>query len=159
MLEIIKNKIITIDRIPGILTNSFREKHKIVFTNGCFDIIHRGHIHYLSLASQKGDILIIGLNSDDSVRKLKGAKRPVKDQQTRAIILASMQFVHYVIMFEEDTPLNLIKAVRPDILIKGGDYRIEDIVGYNEVKLYGGIVETIPFLEGYSSTDIINKLQ
>ena len=159
MFESIQNKIISFDRVSVILNESFRASHKIAFTNGCFDILHRGHIHYLSLSRRKADILVIGLNSDDSVRRLKGIGRPVKDQQTRAEILASMEFVSLVIIFEEDTPLELIKIVRPDLLIKGGDYRVEDIVGYKEVISYGGKVETIPFLEGYSTTDIIKRMQ
>ncbi len=131
---------------------------KIVFTNGCFDIIHRGHIEYLMEAANLGDILIIGLNSDASVKKLKGAERPIQDQETRAKILSSLFFVTYVVIFEEETPLHLIGEIQPDVLVKGGDYKIENIVGYNIVKAKGGEVLTIPFLEGYSTTGIINKM-
>lgn len=154
----IKDKIISAGQVPGILNEALRASKKIAFTNGCFDIIHRGHIHYLSKAREKADILVVGLNSDASVKRLKGANRPVKDEMTRAEVLASMQFIDYVILFGEDTPLKLITLVRPDILIKGGDYTIDDIVGYEEVMAYGGRVETIPFLEGYSSSDLIKKL-
>lgn len=131
---------------------------KIVFTNGCFDILHRGHVEYLMQASDLGDILVIGLNSDLSVKRLKGATRPVQDEQTRALILSSLQFVSIVAIFEEDTPLELIKKVQPDFLVKGGDYKkLEEIVGYDIVKAKGGEVLTIPFVEGFSTTNIINK--
>ena len=159
MLDIILNKIIPIDQVSEILNSDFRKKNKIAFTNGVFDILHRGHIHYLSLAREKADALLVGLNSDNSVRRLKGPDRPVKNQQTRAEILAAMLFIDYVVIFEEDTPINLIKTVRPDFLIKGGDYKIEEIVGFTEVKSYGGVVETIPFLEGNSSSALINRIK
>jgi rfaE bifunctional protein nucleotidyltransferase chain/domain len=134
----------------------FKDK-KIVFTNGCFDIIHRGHIEYLSKAADLGDILVIGLNTDSSVKKLKGENRPVQDQYSRALILASLAFVHLVVFFDEDTPYNLIKLVQPDILVKGGDYKIEEIVGYDIVKKRNGKVVTIDFVEGFSTTNILNK--
>lgn len=131
---------------------------KIVFTNGCFDILHRGHIEYLMQASDLGDILVIGLNSDFSVKRLKGPSRPVQDEHTRALILSSLQFVNMVAIFEEDTPLELIKVVQPDFLVKGGDYKnIEEIVGYDIVKAKGGKVLTIPFVDGFSTTNILNK--
>jgi D-glycero-beta-D-manno-heptose 1-phosphate adenylyltransferase len=131
---------------------------KIVFTNGCFDILHLGHIDYLSKAADYGDILIIGLNTDHSVRGLKGAGRPLNNEQARAQILASLFFVSAVIFFDEPTPYELIKKVQPDILVKGSDYRAEDIVGYDIVKAKGGEVVTIDFLEGYSTTGIIKRL-
>lgn len=132
--------------------------HKIVFTNGCFDILHLGHITYLEQAKTKGDILIVGLNSDASVKRLKGDKRPIKDEQSRASILAALSSVDLVIIFEEDTPIDLISVIAPDVLVKGGDYKKEDIVGADFVESYNGRVEIIPFLEGHSSTDLINKL-
>ncbi len=131
---------------------------KIVFTNGCFDIIHRGHIEYLMKAYELGDLLFIGLNSDSSVRKLKGEGRPVQDQEARARILASMFFVDYIVIFDEETPYNLIKIVQPDILVKGGDYEIKAIVGNDIVTKKGGRVLTIPFVQGYSTSSIINKM-
>ena len=131
---------------------------KIVFTNGCFDIIHRGHADYLSKAADLGNVLILGLNSDASVKKLKGQDRPVQDEQTRALILASMFYTSYIFIFEEDTPYELIKIVQPDVLVKGGDYQIEKIVGYDIVKAKGGEVLTIPFVEGHSTTSILSKL-
>ncbi len=131
---------------------------KIVFTNGCFDIIHRGHVEYLSEAANLGDILIIGLNSDSSVKKLKGPERPVQDQETRAKILSSMFFVSFVVIFDEETPQRLISEVKPDVLVKGGDYKIENIVGYDIVKAKGGEILTIPFVDGHSTTSILQKL-
>jgi rfaE bifunctional protein nucleotidyltransferase chain/domain len=131
---------------------------KIVFTNGCFDILHPGHIVYLSKAADNGDVLIIGLNTDASVRKLKGEGRPVMDQDSRALLLASLCFVSAVVLFEEDNPQRLIQVVLPDVLVKGSDYRPEEIVGYDIVKARGGEVITIDFVEGYSSSSIHKKI-
>ncbi|MDX9798942.1 MAG: D-glycero-beta-D-manno-heptose 1-phosphate adenylyltransferase, partial [Bacteroidales bacterium] len=132
---------------------------KIVFTNGCFDIIHRGHVDYLSKAKDLGDILIIGLNTDQSVRNIKGNTRPIQDENSRAIILASMQFVDAIVFFSEPTPYTLIKEIQPDILVKGADYKKEDIVGYDIVSQRGGKVETIEFIEGYSTSNIERKIK
>ncbi len=134
-------------------------KEKTVFTNGCFDLIHLGHIDYLSKAANFGDLLIIGLNTDASVRKLKGKHRPIKDEQSRAMILASLFFVDFVILFDEETPYELIKSIQPNILIKGSDYNIEDIVGYDVVKKGGGEVVTLDFLDGYSTSLIEKKIK
>lgn len=143
--------------ISGLLSYwKFKDK-KVVFTNGCFDIIHRGHIEYLSKARALGDILVVGLNTDSSARKLKGENRPVQDEMSRALILASFTFVDLVVMFSEETPYNLIKEIIPDILVKGGDYEIKDIVGNDIVTRNGGEVKTIPFLHGYSTTNILKK--
>lgn len=133
-------------------------QRKIVFTNGCFDVLHFGHVHYLQQAKKLGDILVIGLNSDDSVRRLKGETRPINGEKERAFVLAALSFVDYVVVFEEDTPKELIEVVKPDVLVKGGDYHIENIVGADFVLQNGGSVTTIPFVEGYSSTQIIEKL-
>lgn len=135
------------------------EGRKVVFTNGVFDLIHIGHITYLSKAAELGDKLIIGLNSDTSVKRIKGESRPVNGQDSRAALLASFFFVDAVVVFEEDTPLNLITTLIPDVLIKGADYAIENIVGAKEVIANGGEVKTITFVEGYSSTSIIKKIQ
>jgi D-glycero-beta-D-manno-heptose 1-phosphate adenylyltransferase len=132
---------------------------KVVFTNGCFDIIHRGHVEYLAKAASLGDILIIGLNTDASVRKLKGPGRPINDEMARALVLAAMSFVDHVILFDEDTPYNLIKAVQPDVLVKGSDYKPENIVGYDIVKNKGGEIVTIDFVAGYSTTSTIEKME
>lgn len=131
----------------------------VVFTNGCFDIIHLGHLDYLSKAADLGNLLIVGLNNDESVTRLKGPERPVNNQLARATMLASLFFVDAVILFGEDTPYNLIKTVKPDILVKGSDYNIEDIVGYDVVQSYNGKVVTIDFLEGYSTSGIIGRLK
>ncbi|MBS1531276.1 MAG: D-glycero-beta-D-manno-heptose 1-phosphate adenylyltransferase [Bacteroidetes bacterium] len=136
-----------------------REGKKVVFTNGVFDLLHIGHITYLAKASELGDKLIIGLNSDSSVKRIKGADRPVNDQNSRAALLAALFFVDGIVLFEEDTPLELITALLPDILVKGADYAIENIVGAKEVIANGGEVKTIDFVEGYSSTSIINKIR
>ena len=157
-LEIVKSKIINKDKLSTLLAFwKFKDK-KVVFTNGCFDIIHRGHIEYLAKAASYGDILIIGLNTDDSVKRLKGENRPLQDEYSRAIILASLSFVNNVILFDEDTPYDLIKFVKPDILIKGSDYKPVDIVGYDIVKENGGEIITIDFVDGYSTTNIINRI-
>jgi D-glycero-beta-D-manno-heptose 1-phosphate adenylyltransferase len=131
---------------------------KVVFTNGCFDILHLGHIDYLTKAADLGDRLIIGVNTDLSVSRLKGSTRPVIDQHTRAMKLAAMAFVDAVILFGEETPLELITQLKPDVLAKGGDYTLETIVGATEVRANGGVVHIIPFLDGNSTTAIINKI-
>ena len=132
---------------------------KIVFTNGCFDILHRGHIEYLAKAAALGTRLIVGLNTDASVRRLKGDARPVNDEDARALALASLVFVDEVILFDTDTPRELIEFVQPDVLVKGGDYRPEDIVGHDVVEARGGEVVTIPLVEGYSTTSIIERMK
>lgn len=159
-LEIIRKKIFNYsdnDFSRQLAIWKFQGK-KIVFTNGCFDILHLGHIDYLAAASELGDLLIIGLNTDQSVSKIKGNNRPIQDEISRAFILASLGFVDAVVFFGEDTPYNLIKTIQPDILVKGADYKPEDIVGYDIVKNKGGEIDTIEFLEGYSTTAIEKKI-
>ena len=134
------------------------ERKKIVFTNGCFDLLHVGHIRYLSQAKKLGDFLIIGLNSDRSVKKLKGKGRPINSFEDRATLLSALNSVDLVIKFKEQTPENLIKDIVPDVLVKGGDYNIEDIVGYQIVIQNGGQVKTLSFYDGYSSTNYIDKI-
>ncbi|MCK9320549.1 MAG: D-glycero-beta-D-manno-heptose 1-phosphate adenylyltransferase [Bacteroidales bacterium] len=158
-LDKIQNKIISFDNIQKQVLKWREENKKIVFTNGCFDIIHRGHVDYLSKAKDLGDILIIGLNTDQSVRNIKGNTRPIQDENSRAIILASMQFVDAIVFFSEPTPYTLIKEIQPDILVKGADYKKEDIVGYDIVSQRGGKVETIEFIEGYSTSNIERKIK
>lgn len=131
---------------------------RIVFTNGCFDILHPGHIDYLEKAKKLGDRLVIGLNTDASVQRLKGLSRPIQDEDARARILAALEFVDGVCHFEEDTPYELIKLLEPDILVKGADYQAEEIVGYDLLMARGGEVKTIEFLEGYSTSAIISKI-
>lgn len=132
---------------------------KVVFTNGVFDLLHIGHITYLSKAAELGDKLVIGLNTDSSVKRLKGEDRPVNDQNSRAALLAALFFVDAVVLFDEDTPLNVISTLLPDILVKGADYTVDNIVGAKEVLANGGEVQTISFVEGYSSTSIIQKIR
>jgi D-glycero-beta-D-manno-heptose 1-phosphate adenylyltransferase len=132
---------------------------KIVFTNGCFDIIHLGHVDYLEKARNLGDRLVLGLNTDASVSKFKGPERPLQDQNSRARVIASFQFIDMVVFFNEDTPLNLISALLPDVLVKGSDYLAENIVGADVVKKSGGVVKTIDFIPGYSTTRIVEKIK
>jgi len=152
MQFLLKDNIEIINRIKA-------ERKKIVFTNGCFDLLHVGHIRYLAQAKRLGDFLIIGLNSDSSVKELKGEDRPINSFEDRATLLSAIESVDLVIMFEEQTPENLIKDIVPDILVKGGDYNIEDIVGYQIVIQNGGQVKTLSFYDGYSSTNYINKIK
>lgn len=159
-LEVIQNKIFTdTAKIKHILAIWRFKDYKIVFTNGCFDLLHLGHIDYLAKAAAKGDKLIVGLNTDSSVTRLKGPGRPITDQHSRAMILASLSFVSMVVFFDEETPYKLITKVQPDILIKGADYNPIDIVGYNVVMAKGGKVETIEFLPGYSTSAIEAKIR
>ncbi len=158
-LQFVKNKIITVDDIKYKKSLWKFKEQKIVFTNGCFDIIHRGHIEYLAKASSYGNILVVGLNSDKSIKKIKGVNRPIIDENSRILTLASLQFVNYIILFNEETPINLIEAIKPDILIKGSDYKKEKIVGYDIIKNSGGEIITINFIEGYSTTSIIDKIK
>lgn len=142
------------------IRQSLRKKRKVVvFTNGCFDIIHRGHVEYLAAAKKLGDILIIGLNSDRSVRKLKGPNRPVVKMPDRAIILSHLDMVDYVVEFGTKTPKALISKLLPDILVKGGDYNPDNIVGAKEVRDAGGRVLTIPLVKGRSTTSLISKIR
>jgi rfaE bifunctional protein nucleotidyltransferase chain/domain len=158
-LDYVKSKIIDPDHLESYLTYWKLKNQRIVFTNGCFDILHRGHVEYLAQAANYGNILVVGLNTDQSVRKIKGENRPVQDEIARATILASLQFVTAVVLFDEDTPYELIKKIQPDVLIKGSDYNVEDIVGHDIVMAKGGEVATIDFIEGYSTTSIIEKLK
>jgi rfaE bifunctional protein nucleotidyltransferase chain/domain len=133
--------------------------NKVVFTNGCFDLIHLGHVDYLEKARNLGDKLVIGLNSDNSVSRFKGPERPLQDQNSRARVLAAMQFIDLVVFFDEDTPLDLISELVPNVLVKGSDYLAENIVGADVVKNNGGVVKTIDFVPGYSTTRIVEKIK
>lgn len=158
ILSVIKSKIITDkEQIASYLEFLKSRNQPIVFTNGCFDIVHRGHIEYLAKAADLGSALIIGLNSDDSVRRLKGENRPVVDEYSRAMLLAALSFVNKVVLFGEDTPYELIKFVQPDVLVKGSDYKAEDIVGYDIVTAKGGKIETLDFIKGFSTSSILEK--
>lgn len=144
--------------LTKILAGLRAGRKKIVFTNGCFDIIHPGHVVYLAAAKKLGDILVVGLNSDSSVKKIKGSGRPINDERSRAIVLSALEPIDYICIFSESTPYNLIGRLRPDVLVKGGDWKASCIVGSDIVKSYGGRVRTIPFVKGFSTTSVIEKL-
>lgn len=158
-LTAIENKIVrnSADMVATLNMWRFKEE-RIVFTNGCFDVVHRGHVEYLAKSAEFGTKLIIGLNTDASVRRLKGENRPINDEYARALLLASFVFVNKVILFDEDTPLELIRVVQPDVLVKGSDYKPENIVGYDVVKAKGGEIATIDFVPGFSTTSILQKV-
>ena len=157
-LTTIKNKLLSREALETKLAEWRSAGETIVFTNGCFDILHRGHVEYLAQAADLGDKLIIGLNTDASVKRLKGESRPVNDEKSRALLLSALQFVDAVVFFDEDTPYELIKQVQPDILVKGNDYKPEEIVGYDIVTAKSGKVLTINLVEGFSTTNIIKRL-
>jgi rfaE bifunctional protein nucleotidyltransferase chain/domain len=158
-LEVTNNKILDIKVLGNRLAMWRLFNNKVVFTNGCFDILHRGHIEYLSQARDKGEILVIGLNSDASVKRIKGEGRPVQDETSRALVLASLRIVDAVVLFDEDTPYELIKIVKPDVLVKGADYTEDTIVGADIVKASGGEVVVIPIVEGYSTSRILKVIK
>jgi D-glycero-beta-D-manno-heptose 1-phosphate adenylyltransferase len=155
----IHDKIKSFDEIKESVKEWKSNSYKIVFTNGCFDLLHYGHIHYLSEARDLGDKLIVGLNSAASVRRLKGINRPINDELTRQHLLAALAFVDAVVVFEDDTPYDLIKLIEPDILVKGGDWQPSQIVGSDIVLAKGGEVRSLPFVEGYSTTNIEKKVR
>jgi rfaE bifunctional protein nucleotidyltransferase chain/domain len=157
--EQLKSKIVSKEAALQILNLQKAAGKKIVFTNGCFDIIHPGHVDYLSQARDLGDLLVLGLNTDNSVKRLnKAPNRPINNEQARAAVLAAMGCIDQIVLFDEETPYELIKFLQPDILVKGDDYKVETIVGYDIVMARGGKVVTIPFLEGYSTTKLIQKI-
>lgn len=156
--DIIQTKIQPLDQALKTLRQWTVLDKKIAFTNGCFDIIHQGHIFSLSQAAKEADYLVVGLNSDTSTKRLKGENRPINDQQSRAMVLAALLMVDLVIIFDEDTPLDLINAVKPDVLVKGGDYTLEQIVGAKEVMANGGRVVINPIIQGFSTTGLIEKI-
>lgn len=158
-LNKINSKIFSLDDLKNQVNSWKQAGEEIVFTNGCFDIIHRGHIEVLAQTADLGERLIVGLNSDSSTRKLKGKDRPIIDEQARAVLLATLTFVDAVVLFSEETPINLISILLPDVLAKGGDYEIETIVGHEIVQNNGGKVILVPFVDGFSSTAIIDKIK
>lgn len=144
--------------LPALLNRYARPRSvRLVFSNGCFDILHRGHVEYLHAARQLGDALVVAINTDDSVRRLKGSARPINSEMDRAIVLASLSFIDAVTLFEEDTPRELLSVLLPDVLVKGGDYQPHQVVGRDEVEAAGGRVEIIPLVPGKSTTGIIEK--
>lgn len=150
--------VVELPELVSIVEKLKQEGKRIVFTNGCFDIIHLGHVTYLKKAREYGDILIVGLNSDESVKDIKGDKRPVVPQEERAEVLSSIRYVDFVVIFPEPDPYNTIEAIKPDVLVKGGDWDIENIIGRDIVESRGGTVCNIPYIEGSSSTNIINVI-
>jgi D-beta-D-heptose 7-phosphate kinase/D-beta-D-heptose 1-phosphate adenosyltransferase len=151
-------KVVDVDLLCDKLAADRRSGKTIVFTNGCFDILHAGHVRFLTEARKLGDVLVLGLNSDDSVRRLKGPARPLNTERDRALVLAALASIDYVVPFADDTPLALIERVVPDVLVKGGDYRAEDVVGADVVTRAQGIVKVLPFLEGRSTTSLIERI-
>lgn len=147
------------DALKRVLARHRGGKRKIVFTNGVFDILHRGHVTYLNQARKLGSLLIVALNEDESVKKLKGPTRPLNRLSDRMLTLAGLECVDYVTYFEEETPLEIINLLRPNVLVKGGDYKISQIVGAEEVISRGGLVKSLPFIDGYSTTQIIQKMK
>jgi rfaE bifunctional protein nucleotidyltransferase chain/domain len=158
-LKKIKSKILSQEELLKKLATWQKEDKKIVWTNGCFDLLHLGHIDYLSKAKDQGDVLVVGVNTDESVRRIKKPGRPITDEKSRSAIMASLQFVDAVVLFNEDTPYEMIKLIQPDVLVKGSDYKAEEIVGYDIVTAKGGKVVTIDFLPGYSTTAIEEKIR
>ena len=158
-MEKSERKIVTLSEASAQVREWQRAGQLVVFTNGCFDLIHMGHVDYLEKARLLGDRLVIGLNTDDSVSRFKGPERPLQDQQSRARVLAAMQFIDLVVFFDDDTPLNLISELLPNILVKGSDYLADNIVGADVVKKNGGVVRTIDFVPGYSTTRIVEKIK
>jgi len=154
----LRTKVKSLNAILKIIPTLRRRNKKIVFTNGCFDLMHLGHAKYLEEARQKGDVLIVAVNSDSSVKKIKGDKRPILGQEHRMSMVAALESVDYVVVFNEDTPLNLIKKIKPDILVKGADWREKDIVGASFVKSHAGKVLTVRLVKGLSTTNIIEKI-
>ena len=157
-LDIIKRKVVDLNQLQHLIYRWRFLSKKIVFTNGCFDILHLGHIDYLAKASDLGDILVLGVNSDASTRGLKGPNRPINNEEQRSVLLASLHFMDAIIIFDDPTPIELIKIVRPDVLVKGSDYNLSNIVGADVVQSYNGQVKTIDFLPGYSTTLIEEKI-
>jgi D-glycero-beta-D-manno-heptose 1-phosphate adenylyltransferase len=155
----IKDKILRWPEARKIVQQWQKQGMKVVFSNGCFDLVHRGHVEYLANARAKGDRLVLGLNTDASVRRIKGDLRPVVDEQSRSFLMAAFEFVDIVILFDEDTPYELIKSLQPDVLVKGDDYKATEIVGHDVVKNRGGEVITIPLVEGFSTTKLIEKIK
>ena len=152
-------KVLTRDELVRERASLRKSKKRVVFTNGCFDLLHRGHVEYLAKAKALGDVLVIGLNSDASVQRLKGNHRPITGQDDRAVILAALESVDYVCVFEEDTPYELIRSIIPDVLVKGGDWPLDSVVGKDIVEAAGGVVKSIDFVPDRSTTGIIEKIK
>lgn len=157
-MRLLENKIQDLSKLKKVISYLKARRKKIVFTNGCFDLLHWGHVRYLQDARKEGDILVVGVNSDSSVKRIKGKMRPVVNEKDRLRIVASLESVDYAVLFKEDTPLKIIKLIKPDVLVKGADWNKNNIVGRDIVSSYGGSVSTIKFIKGHSSSDLINKI-
>ena len=155
----LQTKILSFSALEGQLEKWRNTNQKIVFTNGCFDLLHFGHVDYLAKARDLGDRLVVGLNTDGSITRIKGAARPINNEESRAAILAGMAYVDAVVLFDEETPINLISMISPDVLVKGGDYELKDVVGHEIVLNNKGKVCTIDFVDGYSSSALIEKVK
>jgi rfaE bifunctional protein nucleotidyltransferase chain/domain len=151
-------KVVGIHELTTIRETLRQQKKKVVFTNGCFDILHRGHVEYLTKAKALGDVLMVGVNTDDSTRRIKGTQRPIVEQDDRAFLVANLSPVDYVCLFAEDTPLELIKALLPDVLVKGADWNVNDIVGKDIVERTGGTIRTIDYVPNRSTTSLIDRI-
>jgi rfaE bifunctional protein nucleotidyltransferase chain/domain len=159
MLGKITAKVLTAAAAAAQVQQCREQGMSVVFSNGCFDILHRGHVEYLAQAAALGNVLVVGINSDASVRRLKGNSRPLQDQTARSMVIAALECVGYAVIFDEDTPYNLIQMLKPDVLVKGADYKPEHIVGSDIVLAAGGRVATIPLVSGYSTTNIAKRIQ
>jgi rfaE bifunctional protein nucleotidyltransferase chain/domain len=152
-------KLVTLNALLRKLKQARAQGKRLVFTNGCFDVLHKGHTTYLQKAKKLGDVLVVGINGDASVRRLKGADRPLNRQKDRAHVLSALACVDHVVIFHEDTPLKLIRAIRPQVLAKGGDWKKKDVVGASFVEAGGGVVRLIPYIRGYSTSEFLRKIQ
>jgi len=158
MARLLEKKIQDLKKIEKLILYFKARRKKIVFTNGCFDLLHWGHVKYLQDAKKKGDILVVGINSDSSVKRIKEEKRPVVNEKDRLRLVAALESVDYVVLFKEETPLKIIKFIKPDVLVKGADWNKNNIVGRDIVLSYGGRVSTIKFVKGYSTSNLIKKI-
>lgn len=158
MARLLENKIQDLRKLKKVILYFKSRSKKIVFTNGCFDLLHYGHVKYLQDAKKKGDILVVGINNDISVKRIKGKRRPVVKAKDRLRLVAALESVDYVVLFKEDTPIKIIKFIKPDVLIKGADWNKNNIVGRDFVLSYGGRVSTIKFVKGYSTSNLIKKI-
>jgi rfaE bifunctional protein nucleotidyltransferase chain/domain len=155
----VPRKLKSFDEITAIAAGARAKRRKIVFTNGCFDLVHRGHLHILRQAKAAGDLLIVGINTDRSVRMIKGALRPILPEADRSELIAALEMVDYVVLFDEPTPIDLLSAVKPDVLAKGGDWGRDQVVGADVVEKAGGQVALIPYLKGFSTTEVIERIR
>lgn len=154
-----QGKVMAVDGLSAVVKSRQKNGEKVVFTNGCFDILHRGHVTYLQQARELGDVLVVGMNSDASVKRLKGDERPIHPEADRAFMLTSLRWVDYVVIYDEDTPVDTLGKLRPDVLVKGGDYTIEQIVGGDLVQSYGGEVYSLSCVDGFSTTNIVESIR